>query len=62
MCSSTGDLVLWSVLLKIFTGNIPSDWNENIFKEVDNFSVIEREKEGALTEAAHFGEIENCFL
>lgn len=28
MCSGTGDLVLWSVLLEIFMGNVPSDWNE----------------------------------
>lgn len=44
MCSGTGDLVLWSVLLNIFTGNVPSDWNENIFKEVNDFSVMEMEK------------------
>lgn len=44
MCSGTGDLVVWSALLKIFTGNIPPDWNESIFKEVNNFSVMEREE------------------
>lgn len=44
MCSGTGDLVLWSVLLNIFTGNVPSDWNENIFKEVNDFSVMGMEK------------------
>lgn len=44
MCSGTGDLVLWSVLVKIFTGDIPSDWYENIFKEVDNFSMTGKKK------------------
>lgn len=43
-CSGTGHLVLCSVLLNIFTGNVPSDWNENIFKEVNDFSVMEMEK------------------
>lgn len=44
-CSGTGDLLLRSVLLKVFTGNVSSDWNENILKKVNNFNVVEREKE-----------------
>lgn len=44
MCSGTGDLVMWSVLLMVITGNIPSNLNENICKEVNNCSVMEREE------------------
>lgn len=44
MCSGTGDLVMWSVLLMVIAGNIPSNLNENICKEVNNFSVMEREE------------------
>jgi len=39
LCRGTSDLVLRSVLLKIFIGNVPSDCNENVFKEINNFSV-----------------------
>lgn len=58
-CSGTGDIVLRSVLLKVFTGNVSSDWNENILKEVNNFNVVEREKERLWSYAFH---IANCFL
>lgn len=41
-CSGTGDLVMWSVMLMVFTGNV-SYPNENTCKNINNCSMLKKE-------------------